>query len=163
MSGTYAAAVQRILIGRTFATIGTLMAVVGTFLPWLRSGTRRRNSYEIFALVDRIGFAPSSLVGWGLRLWPIVPLLLAGAAISTWFPRRWLTGITVAIAVIYAGSVSAAVRSAPSTSLIAVEIGPSVTLAGAAILAAGSLLALVRCARFPGIRAPRAGSPGGRS
>ncbi len=157
MTGTYAAAVQRILIGRLVATLGAVVAVGGTFLPWLRSGTRRRNSYEIFSLVDRLGFSPSSLVGWGLRLWPIVPLLLTAAATLLWFPRRWLSGVTVAVASIYAGSVSAAVRSAPSTTLIAVEIGPSVTLLGAVTLAVGSILATVRNSTLHGIRAPRGG------
>src|SRR4051812_31922194 len=88
MTGTYAAAVQRILIGRAVATAGALLALVGTFLPWLRSGTRRRNSYEIFALVDRLGISESSLVGWGVRLWPVVPFLLVLAVVLLWFAPR---------------------------------------------------------------------------
>ena len=142
MTGTYAAAVQRILIGRAIASVGAVVAFAGTFLPWLRSGTRERNSYEIFSLVDRLGFSPSSLVGWGVRLWPIVPLLLAVAVTLLWFPRRWLTDAAVAVAVIYTGVVSAAVRSAPSTSLISIEAGPLVTLVGAIVLAAGWLIGL---------------------
>ncbi|MDP9464178.1 MAG: hypothetical protein M3P52_06110 [Actinomycetota bacterium] len=131
---------QRILIGRVVATFGAVVAVAGTFLPWLRSGTRRRSSYEIFSLVDRLGISRSSLVGWGLRLWPIVPFLLACAITLQWFPRKWATGTTAAAAVVYAGVVSAAVRSAPSTSLIKVEFGPLVTLLGAITLACGSLV-----------------------
>ena len=156
MTGTYAAAVQRILIGRLMATVGGLVALVGTFLPWLRSGNRRRNSYEIFSLIDRLGFSPSSVVGWGLRLWPIVPLLLAAAVTLLWFPRGWLTGFAVVVAVICTGSVSAAVRSASSSSLIAVQVGPTVTLVGAVILAAGSILAMIRYARPRETRAPPA-------
>ena len=137
MTGTYAAAVQRILIGRAIASVGAVVAFAGTVLPWLRSGTRQRNSYEIFSLVDRLGISPSSLVGWGVRLWPVVPLLLASAVTMLWFPRRWFTGSVVAVAVIYTGSVSAAVRSAPSTSLISIEAGPLVTVVGAILLATG--------------------------
>jgi hypothetical protein len=140
MTGTYASAVQRNLIGRVAATVGALVAIIGTFLPWLRSGTRRRSSYEIFSLVDRLGFSRSSVVGWGLRMWPIVPLLLVCAITLQWFSLKWITGSSALVAVIYAGGVAAAVEFAPATSLIAVEYGPWVTLAGVVILAAGALV-----------------------
>lgn len=143
MTGTYAAAVQRNLIGRLVATVGAVVAVTGTFLPWLRSGTRRRTSYEIFSLVDRLGFSQSSFVGWGVRLWPIVPLLIAAAVTLLWFPRRWVTGGIVVVAVLYAGGVAAAVGSASSTSLVAIQAGPSVTLVGAIALAVGALVATI--------------------
>src|SRR3954452_10214644 len=128
MTGTYAAAVQRILIGRVVATAGGLVALVGTFLPWLRSGTRRRNSYEIFALVDRLGISRSSLVGWGVRLWPVVPLLLVLAVALLWFAPRVPAVAVVALTVLYAGGVSIAVNRAPSSSLISIERGPVVTI-----------------------------------
>jgi hypothetical protein len=141
LTGTYALPVERFRIGRVIATIGAVVAAVGTFLPWLRSGTRRRNSYEIFSLVDRLGFSPSSLVGWGLRLWPVVPFLLVLTITLQWFPRKWVGGSAAILAVVYTGGVAAAVQLAPSTSLIAVEYGPLVTLLGALVLAAGTLLA----------------------
>jgi hypothetical protein len=108
----------------------------------LRSGARRRSSYEILSLVDRLGFSQSSLVGWGVRLWPIVPLLVAGATTLQWFPRRWVTGSVTMVAVVYAGGVSAAVETAPSSSLLAIEYGPLVTLAGTLGLAVGALVTL---------------------
>jgi hypothetical protein len=140
MLGTYAAAVQRILIGRVVATCGAAVIVVGTFLPWLRSGTRRRTSYEIFSLVERLGYSRSGIVGWSIRLWPVVPLLVACAVTLLWFPRAWATGLATAAAAAYAGIVSAAVRSASPNAVIAVEYGASVTLAGAIVLALGALL-----------------------
>ena len=76
MLGTYAAAMQRVLIGRVASTSGAVAVVVGTFLPWLRSGTRLRSSYDIFSLVERLGFSRSDVVGWGLRLWPVLPFLV---------------------------------------------------------------------------------------
>jgi hypothetical protein len=144
MTGTYAAAVQRILIGRVVATIGAAVALIGTFQPWVRSGERMRSSYEIFSLIDRLGISRSSLVGWGLRLWPVVPFLLALAVTLLWFPRRWLSAGIVALAVAYAGIVSVAVRRAPSTSLITIERGPLLTLVGIIGLVAGALLTLAR-------------------
>lgn len=148
MLGTYAAAVQRVLIGRVVSTCGGVTVVVGTFLPWLRSGTRLRTSYEIFSLVERLGISRSDVVGWGLRLWPVLPLVVACALTLTWFPRPWATGITSMVAAIYAGVVSAAVRSASPTGIISVEYGATVTLIGAVVLAAGFLLTDLG-ARFP--------------
>jgi hypothetical protein len=149
MTGTYAFPVQRFLIGRVAVTAGAVAAVAGTFLPWLRSGTRRRNSYEIFSLIDRLGISKSSIVGWGLRLWPVVPLLLVLAATLQWFPRKWVTAGSLVVAVVYAGGVAAAVELAPSTSLIAVEYGPVVTLTGTAVLTAGALLAAILTRAHP--------------
>jgi hypothetical protein len=121
-------------------TIGALVALFGTFLPWLRSGTKRRSSYEIFSLVDRLGISPSSVIGWGVRIWPIVPLLLAATVTLHWFHRRWLAGGVTALTVLYAGVVSGALQAAPSVSLLAVEYGSIVTLVGALILAVGAVL-----------------------
>ena len=140
MTGTYAAAVHRILIGRVMAGVGALAVIIGTFLPWVRSGTRRRSSYEIFSLVERLGFSPSSVVGWGLRLWPVVPFLVTLAVTLAWFPRRWVTDVAALVAVLYVGGVAAAVESAPLTSLVSIEYGPDITLAGAVVLAASALL-----------------------
>ena len=144
MTGTYAAAVQRILIGRAVATIGAMVALVGTFRPWVRSGERQRSSYEIFSLVDRLGISRSSVVGLGLRLWPVVPFLVVLAVTLLWFARRWLAATIVVVAVVYAGVVAAAVRSARPTSLVTIERGPLVTLLGLAGLVVGAVLALAR-------------------
>jgi hypothetical protein len=143
MIGTYAFAVQRNLIGQVVATLGGLVALVGTFLPWLRSGTRDRSSYEIFSLVDRLGISQSSVVGWGVRLWPVVPFLLVLAVTLQWFPRRLIGGTAVLVTVVYAGVVSNEVRSASSNSLITIQTGPLVTLVGVVILAAGALGAIL--------------------
>ena len=142
MVGTYAAAVQRLLIGRIVATAGATVAAIGTFLPWLRSGTRERSSYEIFSLVERLGYSRSDLVGWGLRLWPIVPLLLVASVVLLWYPRKWLTGAVTVIAAVYAGAVAAAVRSASPVSIISVEYGATVAFVGAILLGAGYLITL---------------------
>ena len=142
---------QRNLIGQVTASLGGLVALVGTFLPWLRSGTRGRSSYEIFSLVDRLGISPSSVVGWGVRLWPVVPFLLVLAVTLEWFPRKWITGTAVAVATVYAGVVAVAVLATSSNSRITIEAGPVVTLVGVVILATGALVTTVRAR----IRTPR--------
>src|SRR3954468_6395707 len=140
MTGTYAAAMQRILIGRVVATAGALLALVGTFLPWVRSGTRGRSSYEIFALVERLGISQSSLVGWGVRLWPVVAFLLVLAVSLLWFGPRVAALLAVGVTVLYAGVVSIAVKRAASNSLLTVTGAPVVTLCGLALLVLGAFL-----------------------
>ena len=130
---------RRNLIGQVVATLGASTALVGTFLPWLRSGRRGRASYEIFSLVDRLGISQSSAVGWGVRLWPTVPLLLVLAVTLMWFSRKWIANAAAAVAVAYAGTVSVAVATASSNSLISIESGPVITLIGVVILAAGTV------------------------
>jgi hypothetical protein len=136
--------VHRILIGRVMAGIGALATMIGTFMPWVRSGTVRRSSYEIFSLVERLGISQSSAVGWGLRVWPIVPFLLVLAVTFSWFPRRWATGGSALVAVVYVGGVAATVESAPSTAILRIESGPMITLAGAIVLACGALMTAIR-------------------
>ncbi|MEA3185510.1 MAG: hypothetical protein QOJ74_1987 [Ilumatobacteraceae bacterium] len=164
MPGTYAAAVQRVLIGRLVGTCGAVVLVVGTFLPWLRSGTRQRNSYDIFSLVERLGYSRSHVIGWGLRLWPVLPVLIAVAVTLLWFPHRGFVGPGVVVAVVYAGLVSIAVRSASPGGIISVQAGPTVTFVGALLLAVGYLLTLSRAdARRRGPPAPGGAPRDGRS
>jgi hypothetical protein len=64
-----------------------IAVVVGTFLPWLRSGARWRTSYELLGLVDRLGAARgpgASLLRW----WPIVPLLVTASVVVAWWGFR---------------------------------------------------------------------------
>ena len=72
--------------GAVTVTAGAAVLLVGTFLTWLRSGATERSSYDVFDLVDRLGFSEGGLVGWALRLWPLVPLLLVIAVIAWWVP-----------------------------------------------------------------------------
>jgi hypothetical protein len=124
------------------ATAGAVIAIVGTFLPWLRSGSRNRSSYTIFDLVERLGFAPSGVVSWSLRLWPIVPMLLVLEVVAIWIVthtgrgRRPLLLSTGAIALWVAGT-ALAVRFAPDVGLFRVGIGPLVTVGGVVCLVAG--------------------------
>lgn len=143
MTGTYADSVRRVLIGRVVATCAALVVVVGTFLPWVRSGARDRHSYQIFSLVERLGYSSSGVVGWALRVWPVLPLMLVTAIALLWFHRPW-TGVAVGAAgAVYAAAVAVMVRSGSPSPLIAVQHGPWVTLGGAALLLVSLLSALV--------------------
>ena len=126
---------------------GSVVAVIGTFLPWLRSGAADRSSYELFALVDRLGFSPDGYVGWALRLWPLVPLLFAIAAVLQWVPPRHRAIIVgrralPIVAALYAGSVALAIRLAPEAGLFRYRFGTWATLLGAAVVLAGAVVPL---------------------
>ena len=134
----YAAAYHRAVsthrrAGAITVTVGAAVLLIGTFLTWLQSGERDRSSYDLFGLVDRLGFSKGGFVGWALRLWPLVPLLLVATVITWWSPftsTRWRAaraGLVVIVA-LYAGGIAVAVRNAPDVALFSVGPGPLVTL-----------------------------------
>lgn len=123
-------------------TLGGVLMLVGTFLPWLRSGTRDRSSYTIFDLVERLGFASGGVVAWSLRLWPLVPLLLVAVVTTAWAVAtrhvRWAPSLVLStIAVVWVGGTAAAVMAAPDIALFRVGVGPTVTLVGAVVVGFG--------------------------
>jgi hypothetical protein len=124
------------------ATAGSAVAIVGTFLPWLRSGTRNRSSYTIFDLVERLGFASSGAVSWSLRLWPIVPLLLVLNVVAVWIvihtgDRRRALAVSTGVIATWVAGTAVAIRFAPDVGLFRVGVGPAVTLVGVVCLVAG--------------------------
>ena len=137
-------------------TVGACIAVVGSLLPWVRTGSARRNSYDVFALADRLGFAPGGAVAEGLRWWPLVPLLAATAVIAAWWGWPRAGGALGVIAGAYAGGVGLAVATADAALVIDVEAGAVVTAAGGVMLVLGSAAAVIigwRPPRDPGRRA----------
>lgn len=143
---------------RWIASVGALLVLIGSFLPWLASGTASRSSYDLFGIVDRLGFSPDGLVGWAIRLWPLLPLLLVVTVVShhvhhdaAWIPILRTT--STALSALYAGAVALAVRMAPDVGLFSPRIGPWVTLLGALLLAASLTMSAVVRRRGWGARA----------
>src|SRR5687768_8107165 len=101
-------------VGVTVVTVGAVVVLVGTFLTWVRSGSAGRSSYDVFDLVDRLGFSPNGVVGIALRAWPLVPLLLALAvAVHWWSVEHPLSqaariGLTI-VAALYPGTIAVVV------------------------------------------------------
>jgi len=121
--------------------VGAAVVVTGTLLPWVRTGGRRRNSYDVLELVERLGFAPDGAAATALRWWPIVTVLVVLAVVATWWGWPRLGGATGLVAAGYAGTMAAVVAFRGSA-LVHVDVGPTVTIVGAVVLAAGSAAAL---------------------
>jgi hypothetical protein len=134
--------------GAITVSAGAAVVLVGTFLTWLRSGATERSSYDVFDLVDRLGFSEGGLVGWALRLWPLLPLVLVLAVVAWWWPSSGTGWTTTRVALtlvtsLYAGSVALAVVNAPEVALFGVGPGPTVTIVGAVVMVVGLVTAAV--------------------
>ncbi len=123
------------------AAVGVLAAVIllGTFLPWVRTGSRSRTSYGMMSLIDRLDFAPGGAAERAVRWWPMVPMLCVLTMVAAWWPRPRLAGLGGLMIVLYVGGVAAALGRAPITVLI----GRQLVLPAAAILLIASIGCLV--------------------
>jgi hypothetical protein len=119
--------------------IGAILVVLGSLLPWLRTGARQRNSYDAFAVADRLGFGPGGAAAEGLRWWPLVPLLTAAAVVAAWWGWRRPGGLIGMAAGLYAFAVGAAVAMADQQSAVDIRPGATVTAVGGAVLALASV------------------------
>jgi hypothetical protein len=123
--------------------VGAVVVIVGSLLPWLRTGARRRHSYDLFELVERLGFASTGPVATALRWWPLVPLLAVSAVVAAWWGWPRAGGVVGVVAALYAGAIALAVSLAPSGRAIDALAGAPVTFLGAGALLGGSVAAIV--------------------
>jgi hypothetical protein len=135
-----------LLAGRATAAVGALVALVGTFLPWLASGAVGRSSYDLLDIVERLGYSPDGLVGLAFTVWPLAPLLLVLTAIAQWpgWTNAWSAIAAGALALVSAGYVGAtalAVLNAPEVGLFRIRSGARVTAIGAVVMLVGAALA----------------------
>jgi hypothetical protein len=141
------------LFSRVAMTVAGGVLLLGTFLPWIRSGRRERNSYELLGLVERLGFAPEGWVERFVRWWPIVPLLVVAAIVCAWWNRHIASVVLAAVAVVYAGVVAWELADRRGPALV----GITVTFVGCALLLAATAwhaAATVRLATRRGSRGP---------
>ena len=127
--------------------IGASVTVLGSLLPWVRTGGRRRHSYDLLALVERLGFATDGMAATALRWWPLVPLLAVGAVVAAWWGWPRAGGGLGVLAALYAGGTAVAVARAPAGDLVDIELGTFVTAAGALALLGGSIAAVAEGVR----------------
>lgn len=149
------AAERRRLLGAVAGGAGIVVTIVGTFLPWLVSGSVRRNSYAVAGLADRLLLEPGSFGAVVVSAWPYLgPFLLLSVVAAAL--RRWRTAAVVAgVGSVLAGVVAGlAVVIGPSDELISLSlVGPLVVLVGAVVTLAGAVLVFLAGPRRSDVRA----------
>jgi hypothetical protein len=134
---------NRVLLGASLGAAGIVLLVVGTFLPWLRSGQVQRNSYKTGGDLQRI-LGTHGLVHAALTVWPF--LALATAAVVAVFVvglRRTAAGVGLLLAIAVGGVAVAALRQHRFGPVAIVYQGPLVTLIGATLLTLAATLVLI--------------------
>lgn len=131
-------------------TVSAALTLIGVFAPWLRSGASTRSSFELFDLVDRLGFAPDGAFAWAVRLWPLVPLATIGGVVAAWFGRQRIAIGLAGGTGCYVGAVAIGLRRAPNAGFIRTEWGADLAVAGATALIATACWAALGLKRARG-------------
>jgi hypothetical protein len=121
-------------------TTGLVVIVIGTFLPWLGSGTAQRNSYAAGGAVRRLLTLDRPLHDL-LAGWPVLGLLaaVAIAAALMGHPLYGL-GLGMVVALIAGGSAGAVLGVHGNRYAHVLHEGPIWTLAGAMLVALTGLI-----------------------
>ena len=144
MSATYAADVRTRFVGPAVMTVGAGLAIVASFVPWLRSGTIERSSYDLIGLVHLLRIADNAHIRLLIRLWPVMPLLVVSGVVAAWWGWRFVGAGVGVVAAAFSGIPSAAVAHAvPDRNQISITEAPLWTTAGAGVLLLGSLIVLL--------------------
>jgi len=128
--------VPRPSLRSTLASAGGAVALLGSFLPWLRTGERERTSYELSGIARRLGVATGPLERAVVVGWPIVPFLLLCAVVL--LVMRCSIGARV-----FGLAVAAYVLAVPAIVLgspVETRFGAIVTVVGASLLVVACLL-----------------------
>jgi hypothetical protein len=122
--------------------------VIGTFLPWLYSGSRSRNSYAADGAVRRV-LGVGEIGDAALTAWPFVGLA-CGAAVAALLLGLVRTAAVIGLlAAVGAASGAIAMLAAGGNGVIrAANVGPIVTLVGAAAVPAAVTIHLFGASRF---------------
>lgn len=141
--------------GAVVGVVGLITGVAGTFLPWLRSGSVTRDSYEVLALRGFAGLDSTS--GDVVRaVWVGVTPLAVGCFVLWLLRLHRIAACTALVFGTIAGTVAAlaAVQGGNEGALVGISLtGPVVTLGGAVLGIAGAITVLTantRTAISPG-------------
>jgi hypothetical protein len=130
-------------LGASVAATGLVVLIVGTFLPWLRSGEVLRDSYQsVGALRDVIG---GSFLGALLTVWlTIIPACVVCAALFLLRLRRTSAGVGCLVSVVVGTAAGLVVVQGddPRSLISAAPAGPAVTLTGAVVALIGAIAVL---------------------
>lgn len=115
---------------------GLAVVVLGTFLPWLRSGSVTRNSYASDRALRDLWHVHGPLAAL-LSVWPFVSLACAlGMALLLLGLARAGSVVAVLAALCAAGVAAWTLATSGNTAISPATAGPAVTLAGAVLTCA---------------------------
>lgn len=136
---------------------GLLFVVLGSFLPWVVSGTVRRSSYQIIGVVGRLGIGEGGALAFLIGAWPFIGVLcmtpVVAAAIRWWRTAGVLAALIGLVSGLLSFGLLIFVASRGGAILRIDPVGPSVMAAGAVLLICAGA-ALIFRAGSP-IRRPR--------
>jgi hypothetical protein len=118
------------------AIAGVGICVLGTLLPWLRSGERERSSYQLAGLGARLLGGPASTLA---HAWLVFPLVAAGAIVALMFAPGRLTIAVAAVVTSTAALFAILVARVPIPGLV----GLWITCLGTLIVLGGSVDVLI--------------------
>ena len=121
---------------------GAATAITGSLMAWVQTGSRSRNSYDVFDIVERLGFAPDGIEAHALRWWPTMPLVVIAAVVAAWWGFRRSGAVVGIIGGIFAGGIGTTVAAASAARDIEPRGGAVVTAVGGWLLVAASILEL---------------------
>jgi hypothetical protein len=133
-------------LGAGVATAGLAVLVIGTFLPWLRSGSVLRDSYQSAGALRGLVSGFNAQVGTLLAAWAVIipwcAVCVAGYAIGL---RRTaaVLGLIMSVVVGTAAGLVAVQGGATGNMIAPVTTGPIVTLTGATIVLAGAIVVVI--------------------
>ncbi|WP_439656462.1 hypothetical protein ACSHWB_29085 [Lentzea sp. HUAS TT2] len=140
---------MRSAVGAAIAAVGLVTTIAGTFLPWLKSGSTTRDSYEVLSLRDLAGLdgvAGTVVTSVWVGLTPLAMIAIALYVVR--FPR-----FAACVAVLFGtigGTVAlvATVQGDNKGALVGISIaGPVTTLAGAVLTIVGAITVLTSTRR----------------
>jgi hypothetical protein len=122
---------------------GLVLVIVGSFLPWVVSGSVKRSSYAIVGVVDRLGIAGDGVLAALIALWPFIGVLCFAPVIAALL-RRWrIAGVLATLIGLFAAALALGIlfvgvgRTALTVRLD--PLGPTVMAAGGLLLLGGGL------------------------
>jgi hypothetical protein len=87
--------------------------VAAAFLPWVRTGERERNSFELIGVARRLHVLQSAWEQPASAAWYFVPFVVALALVAAAIGRRAVAGALLAVAGLAGALVGLAVAGAP--------------------------------------------------
>lgn len=150
---------RRLPLALVALTTAGVALVVGTFLPWLRTGSTSRSSYDLLGLVGRLDIAPDGPATMLIRGWPFVPLLVTTAVVLAWWRRRRAALVVAVPAALYAGGIAAVLAVGASGTAIDVGVGPWTSATAGVLFLAAAVVLNLRSATAPAPSAHREALP----